>query len=349
MAAGTVFIKACHGTWGMDCVVLDGSRGGGQMVRTALALSCITGREVAVTGIRQGRRVPGLGAQHLAAAGILRDMCGASMEGDRVGSSRIRFRPGTPRDTAVISRDVGTAGSIPLVLQAAIPACWALGMRLDLTVTGGTDVRWAPTADYTRHVMAAAYHSMGLKMEMAVLNRGYYPRGGGRIRVTAQPSTLKPAAFTGGPGEVAVTCTFSGMDRGEVSRAVRPVSERLAAAGADHTTIIREEPARDRGAAILVYGTGTDFAGGEDSLYPFDASLGDAFAGIWGVDAHLSDMLVVPASVAEGTSVFRVGRITRHLENALYAASRITGCRYGASETAGGFEVRVEGIRRPRP
>ena len=113
------------------------------------------------------------------------------MEGCRAGSTRIRFLPDRTLDAATISEKISTAGSAPLVLQAAVPACWAAGGRLDLTVTGGTDVRWAPTADYTKHVLGAAYSAMGIRMSVEISDRGYYPKGGGRIRVVVEPSRLE--------------------------------------------------------------------------------------------------------------------------------------------------------------
>lgn len=331
----------------MDCIVLDGSRGegGGQTVRTALALSCITGRPVEVERIRHNRKTPGLRPQHLAACRILQKMCGGRLEGGGVGSTRIRFLPGPVRDAA-ISESVGTAGSIPLVLQAAIPACWAAGRRLELTVVGGTDVRWAPTADYTRHVLGAAYSTMGIRMSMDVARRGYYPSGGGRVRVVVEPSGLKPAHLTCGyGGEMEVLCTFSGIDEDRISGALEPVVGRLTDRGRRCRVNVRGEESQDPGAAVLVWGSGPGFVAGADSLYDngFNFRVADSAVCAIGADANLADMLVVPASVAKGTSVFRVNRITKHLETGLYTASKITGCRYGASEVEGGFEIRVEG------
>lgn len=328
--------------------MLDGSRGegGGQIVRTALALSCITGRPVEMDRIRHNRRIPGLRAQHLAACRVLRDMCGARMEGCRAGSTRIRFLPGHMLDAATISEKIPTAGSVPLVLQAAVPACWAAGGRLDLTVTGGTDVRWAPTADYTRYVLGAAYSAMGIRMSIEVSSRGYYPKGGGRIRVVVEPSRLRPASFTRPyGGEIWLFCTFSGIDKGDVVDGVESVAGRFREAGRKCRIDIRKEYSVGSGAAMLAFGSGPGFVAGADSLYDrgFDSEMADGLVRAIGVDDHLADMLVVPASVAKGTSVFRVGRITRHLETALYVASSITGCRYGASQVDGGFEVRIEG------
>ena len=330
-------------TAGMDHTAVDGSRGegGGQTVRTALALSCITGRPVSVRHIRHNRRVPGLRPQHVAAARILQQMCGGTMRGDRVGSDTLEFRPGPMRDS-VITADVGTAGSVPLVLQAAVPAAWASGARLELTVTGGTDVRWAPTADYTRLVMGAAYSAMGARLHIEVQRRGYYPRGGGRIRARVGRGRLAPAEMTACPsGRISVLCTQHGVDAAEEAASIAGELER---AGHACTLEVSDQESAGPGAAVLAYRAGQGFAAGADSLH------GKGFGGVAGrllgctsTDENLADMLVVPASVAGGLSVFETGRLTRHLETALYVSSTITGCRYGISRTDTGIQVRIRG------
>lgn len=331
----------------MDCIAVDGSRGegGGQTVRTALALSCITGRPVSVLHIRQGRRVPGLRPQHVAAARILQQMCGGAIAGDKVGSGTLEFRPGPVRDS-VITADVGTAGSVPLVLQAAVPAAWASGARLDLAVTGGTDVRWAPTADYIRLVMGAAYGAMGARLDIEVQRRGYYPRGGGRIRARVGRGRLAPADMTARPsGRISVLCTQHGVD---AAGGAASISRELEGAGHACTLEVSDQESSGPGAAVLAYRAGRGFATGADALYK------NGFGGVAGrllghssTDENLADMLVVPASVAGGLSVFETGRLTKHLETALYVASTITGCRYGISKTTSGIQVRIRGAAVP--
>lgn len=327
----------------MDPVAVDGSRGegGGQIVRTALALSCITGRPVSVRNIRYNRRIPGLRPQHLTAARILRRMCDGTMEGDRTGSDTLKFVPGRMLDST-ISVDVGTAGSIPLVLQATVPAAWAAGVRLDLAITGGTDVRWAPTADYTRLVMGAAYAQMGARLSVDIQKRGYYPRGGGRIRALVGVGDIIPAKLDTEPeGGISVICTRWKVDADDTAA----ITEELKREGHPCTLKVYEEKAPSPGAAVLAYRTGPGFAAGADSLYAdgFGSGTARRLLDCASVDENLADMLVVPASVADGLSVFKVRRITKHLETALYVASVMTGCRYGISKTGGGIQVSIRG------
>jgi RNA 3'-terminal phosphate cyclase (ATP) len=170
--------------------VIDGSRleGGGQLVRMAIALSALTATPVEIRRVRAGRKKPGLAAQHIAAVKAVARVCSAECTGLAVGSSRITFLPGEPthRDIRV---DVGTAGSIPLVLQAYLPVALRCGGTL--VITGGTDVEHAPTIDYFQEVHAAVLRNLGADCTVEIRRRGYYPQGGGEVAVEVAPSRLR--------------------------------------------------------------------------------------------------------------------------------------------------------------
>ncbi|MCC7566332.1 MAG: RNA 3'-terminal phosphate cyclase [Methanomicrobiaceae archaeon] len=172
-------------------LTIDGSylEGGGQIVRTAVALSAVTGTPVTLERIRERRERPGLAAQHVAAVSAVGAACGAAIEGLAPGSRQIVFHPG-PLERRDVAVDLGTAGSIPLVLQAWLPV--ALHAGGSLSATGGTEVRWSPTIDYVDRVLAAVLRRHGGVIDIAVLQRGYYPQGGGRVAVRVEPSHLFP-------------------------------------------------------------------------------------------------------------------------------------------------------------
>lgn len=178
---------------------IDGGilEGGGQIVRTAVALAAVSGEAVAIQNIRKNRSVPGLAAQHVAAIKAAAAISDATTSGVYVGSGEITFLPGRAerRDTSI---DIGTAGSIPLVLSAWLPL--ALRTGGSITITGGTEVRAAPTIDYCDSVFLEYLRSHGGRISLEILARGYYPEGGGRIRVMVEPSGIAPlgtGTFTG--------------------------------------------------------------------------------------------------------------------------------------------------------
>ena len=169
----------------MEAVEVDGSfgEGGGQILRTAAAFAIALHRPIHVTGIRAGRRVPGLRQQHVSALEILRAVSGGRRAGCSVGSSEISFQPGSGSETSLFF-DLRTAASITLVLQAVVPAVALSGRRLSLELVGGTDVPWSPTFDYFATVVRHAFSMVGVGFSAETLSRGYYPRGGGRARVS---------------------------------------------------------------------------------------------------------------------------------------------------------------------
>jgi len=162
---------------------IDGSygAGGGQIVRMAVALSAITSTPVRVVNVRAKRATPGLAAQHMTAIGAVARLCDARTKGVEAGSKEFVFEPG-PLYGGRFSFDVGTAGSITLVLQACLPAAFAAG-DTELEIRGGTDVPWSPPLDYFGHVFLGLLRKMGARADVTVAMRGYYPRGGGIVRV----------------------------------------------------------------------------------------------------------------------------------------------------------------------
>lgn len=162
-------------------LVIDGTyqEGGGQILRSSLAFSALTGRPFTIERIRAGRSQPGLKAQHLTAVRLLAELCSAETDGDQMHSTQLTFRPGRLQPGRYKIK-VGTAGSVTLLVQAALlPALFA-GGPVQLRLSGGTDVRWSPTAAYLEKVVLPYYRYFG-NIELSVPNRGFFPKGGGRI------------------------------------------------------------------------------------------------------------------------------------------------------------------------
>jgi len=176
---------------------IDGSygEGGGQIIRTAVALSAVTGNEVIISNIRRNRPKPGLKAQHMSAIRTAADMTGARISGLKSGSTELTFSPGGSTSGGIpggyYKIDIGTAGSITLLLQCLMPVASTAQEPVSLDITGGTDVAWSPPIDYMAHVLLPVLAAMGLECSIELYKRGYYPRGGGRVTTIIHPSALR--------------------------------------------------------------------------------------------------------------------------------------------------------------
>jgi RNA 3'-terminal phosphate cyclase (GTP) len=167
---------------------IDGSfgEGGGQIVRTAVALSVLTNTPISITNIRANRPVPGLRPQHYTAVSCVQSMCQAKTEGLSVGSSALTFIPGSISPGSY-NFDVGTAGSITLVFQTCLLSALRTTTPITIRLKGGTDVRWAPSWDYFARVFLPLIRKIGIKTEVQLHARGYYPAGGGDATMTIYP------------------------------------------------------------------------------------------------------------------------------------------------------------------
>ncbi len=164
---------------------IDGSygEGGGQILRTAVALSVLRKIPIEIKNIRANRPNPGIKPQHLIAIKSIKELCNAETGGLEIGSSTLRFLPGTPKG-GEYEFDIGTAGSITLAFQACILSSLKTKEPIIIRLTGGTDVRWSPSWDYFKHVFLPLIQKMGVSVNARLIRRGYYPKGGGAAELT---------------------------------------------------------------------------------------------------------------------------------------------------------------------
>ena len=335
----------------MDFLKIDGSygEGGGQIVRSAVTLSCITKTPIEIENIRTNRRVPGLRPQHLTAIKLLGKICNAEIQGLDVGSTRIRFNPKNLEDYS-LTENIGTAGSISLILQVLIPAVSILKKSLELTIIGGTDVPWSPTSNYTKYVLGEAYSRMGINFSMEINKRGYYPKGGGQVKLLVSPSKkLKPILLTQRKTKsVKLLSSYSDLSTDRINDEVHEAEKIIKDADFEIESEIKKETSLSSGGSMLLYSHDSTSITGSDGLTDTTPQLAKSISKNFlrnnlGVDIHLADMIVLPASVIDDTSIYRIKELTKHLETNLYVTSKITECKYGIGKLDDGFEVRIKG------
>ena len=174
----------------MNITTVDGAfgEGGGQVLRTSLALAVITGRPIRLVRIRQGRKRPGLLRQHLTAVKAAAAISNAHVEGAELGSTEVVFRPG-PAQPGDYHFAVGSAGSAGLVLQTVLMPLLVADAPSRVTVEGGTHNPTSPPFDFLEQVFLPALGEIGARVKAKLLRPGFYPAGGGAFQVDIEPWT----------------------------------------------------------------------------------------------------------------------------------------------------------------
>lgn len=319
-------------------MVIDGSygEGGGQILRTALALAAITGRTVQIEKIRAGRKNPGLAAQHLTGVRAAAAVCKARVTGDELGSQRLTFEPGGPPQADAYIFDVaearmgGSAGATTLVLHTILlPLTMAAGHSM-VVFRGGTHVAWSPPFDYARDVWLPTLARIGLEASLELVNWGWYPIGQGELQATikgrgmdTRPSPLTLAdrgALRRVWGRAVAANLPSHIPQRMADRArsllegagikaqVDPLRVRAACAGAGIFLAAEYEHARAGFSALGARGKPSEVVA-EEAVTALLAHRDSGAA----LDEHLADQLVLPLALGGGVSSFTVERISRHL------------------------------------
>lgn len=172
-------------------IELDGADGGGQILRSALSLSMITGKPLRIANIRGRRSRPGLLRQHLTAVRAAAEICGAAVEGAELGSRSLAFDPGAIRG-GDYRFAIGSAGSAVLVMQTLLPALLFADGPSSLAISGGTHNPLAPPAEFIERSWLPLLRRMGAKVDFEVLRHGFMPAGGGELLVRLEPGALLP-------------------------------------------------------------------------------------------------------------------------------------------------------------
>jgi RNA 3'-terminal phosphate cyclase (ATP) len=332
-------------------VTIDGSQGegGGQIVRSALALSLVTGKPLQIIKIRAGRKKPGLMRQHVAAVRSAAAISDAQVEGAVLGGSSLTFRPSQllPGDYEF---RVGSAGSTTLVLQTVLPALLIAHGPSTLTLEGGTHNPWAPPFEFISDALLPLLARLGPRVTAKLEAYGFYPAGAGRIKVSIEP--------------VPKLGRLELVERGRlVARRVRAIVAKLPAHIAErecHT--ITSAPGWEECPCQIDRVTGSQGPGNVVMISIKSERVMELFTGFGrrGVPAevvaagvqleaqsyldsgvpvgpYLADQLMLPLAIGahqgSGGGVFRTSRLTRHAQTQVEVIQSLLEVRVRSEET----------------
>ena len=307
---------------------LDGSQGegGGQILRTALALSALTGQPFDVVNIRRGRDRPGLRPQHLEAVRAVARLCAAGVEGAVENSTEMRFDPG-PVAPGSYRFEIRTAGSACLVLQTVyLPLSFA-GAESTVEIRGGTHVPWSPCYHYLERQWAPWLGRLGFAVRPSLTRCGFYPAGGGEIQAQIAPAAPVAGvriAERGKLQQLDILSVACNLPRDIAQRQARRAVERLAGLGAVPRVEMPELPAQGKGtfvvataqyehggactSALGAIGKPAEKVAEEAACAICDFARTEAM-----MDEHLADQILLPLALTPGECSFTTACVTGHL------------------------------------
>jgi RNA 3'-terminal phosphate cyclase (ATP) len=341
----------------MTMFTIDGSRGegGGQILRSALSLALVTGTPVRIHGIRAGRARPGLMRQHLTAVRAAAEVGRAEVSGAEIGSREVVFRPRAVEPGAY-RFNVGSAGSTTLVLQTVLPALATASGPSELTLEGGTHNPMAPPFDFLERAFLPLLGRMGPRVTAHLEASGFYPAGGGRLRVSVAPAPLTRLELPE-RGELrsrAVVAMVANLP-GAIAR--RELDAAAAVLGWDASClriqVVKGAPGPGNVVTILVESehvtevfTGFGEKGVRAEVVAERAAKeARAYldAGV-PVGEHLADQLLLPMALGGG-GAFRTGAPSSHTRTQIELLEQMLGARTTVTERAGAFDVEVRAAR----
>ncbi len=343
----------------MGMLKIDGSMGHGQVVRTAVSLSALTLEPVTVYNIRKDRPNPGLAAQHKTGIEVLADFCDAEVDGLEIGSTEVKFNPSKIDVPDKKKIDIGTSGSISLLLQTLTPICLFAGKQIELDITGGTSGLGAPTIEYLNYVTFMNLKMMGIPHPGMILKKqGFYPKGGGNVIVRFYPiEKIKSIAVF----ERGSILSFSGKSVvGSLPEHIADRQSQSAKEYLENVGILEEKEYNieksvvdtdSPGTSITVCANCQNGVLGADNLgergVPAEdvgriaaEELHESLKTDAPFDKHMGDQIIPFLGLAKGNSIVNVDKITDHCKTNIKVVEKILGSKF---ETDGN-EISCDGI-----
>ena len=342
---------------------IDGSQksGSGTILRLSIALATILNQPLHIYNIRQKRTQPGLRPQHLEAVLTAAKLCNAELKGATLGSRELWFTP-QKIISGNIHAEIGTAGSIPMLLLTILPICAFIKHSVRVhVVKGGTDVRHAPTINYLNHVLLRMLKRMSLNASLTIHKYGYYPKGMGEVTLEVQPteklSPLRLEEF-GTIEELrgVSVCTFL-ADRRVAERQANAANKYLVAHGHEAKIQVINDMSNplQKGSSLVLWAkTSTGALLGGDAIgelrKPSEVVGREAAENLFKeikpqptVDAHLADMLVPYVALADENSTYLTRTITEHLDTNIWLTQKILGVKFRVSKTNNLYRIEKKG------
>ena len=321
-------------------VKIDGSygEGGGQILRTALTLSALTGRPLEIFNVRVGRKEPGLKPQHLISARSLAEVTNGRLKHDELNSPILRFFPGRIKHGTYsfdVSSIKASAGATGLIFQTLAPVLSFANKPSDIVIIGGTHVPWSPSANYLQEIFIPAITKMGIDINIAIPKFGFYPIGGGEIDIAikpcARPLTSVHIVERGKNKKLTIISAVANLPLSIAERQRDRALKRISNYELQITNFkmqiqseIKEVPSSGRGTFLFIMaefenvrsgfiGLGAIGKRAEKVADEAVEALLQYLNGNGALDPHLADQIVLYAALAQGQSMFTTTRITNHL------------------------------------
>jgi RNA 3'-phosphate cyclase len=333
-------------------IEIDGSQksGSGTILRLSVALATILGEPLHIYNIRQNRPQPGLRPQHLEAVLTAAKLCDAELQGAELNSQELWFVPKKVKG-GKIEAEIGTAGSIPMLLMTVLPICAFTEKTVQLHVSkGGTDVYHSPTINYMCFVFLPTLKRMGLNTTLTVQKYGYYPKGMGEVAVTVEPCKALKSISLEKFGRIKAikgvsVCTFL-ADRKVAERQAKAANDFLRERGyaADIQIVNDKSNPMQKGSSIVLWTeTDTGVILGADAigeLRKTSETVGkEAAEKLYTelsaeptLDMHLADMIIPYIALAKGKSVFLSRTVSNHLETNIWVVEKILDVKFNVKK-----------------
>ncbi len=336
-------------------ITIDGSygEGGGQILRTAVGLAALSQKPVRIENIRAKRSNPGLQPQHLTAVRSVAELCGAEVKGLEKGSKELEFERDEDKGRQVRS-DVGTAGSITLVLQCCLLPSIFSDSEVKLKIVGGTDVKFAPPIDYFKNVFLKLLEKLGIEVEIELMRRGYYPKGGGEVEILIKPvKEIKALNLEdrGALKQIGGTAFISNLPDDILKRMKHSALKELV----NYSTKIEDDIslAYGQGTGITLWARGENACLGSSCLgergLPAEKVGSDAALELLKeinsgatVDIHAADQLLPYLALAKGESVFLVRELSLHAQTNMWLIKQFLNVEFNISEERGAKKIEVK-------